>query len=275
MLTIAEALRQAGGTMAAGEARTLLRAVLGCDEARLIAHGEETLTAGQQRAFEQLAARRASGEPIAYLTGEREFYSLNFRVTPAVLIPRPETELLVETALERTPTNTPCRVLDLGTGSGCVAIAIARERPRAEIVAIDASAEAVALARENAQRLGARNVTVLQGNWFSTVAGQRFDLIVANPPYVAAGDPHLAAGDLRFEPRSALVAGADGLDGIRLIVARARTHLAAGSWLLFEHGMDQAARCRALLERAGFAKIFSRSDLAGIERVTGGFAGPT
>lgn len=269
-LTIAEALRQAGGTIATREARALLGTVLGRVQAYLIAHADETLTADRQRAFEQLAARRAAGEPIAYLTGEREFYSLSFKVTSAVLIPRPETELLVELALERIPPEAGARVLDLGTGSGCVAVAIARERPRAEVVAVDASAEAVALARENTGRHVARNVTVQRGDWFAAVAGQRFDVIVANPPYVAEGDPHLAQGDLRFEPRRALVAGPDGFECIEAIIAASRGHLVPGGWLVFEHGHNQAGRCRALLTDNGYTGVFCARDLAGIERVSGG-----
>lgn len=269
VLTIAEALREACRAVPAGEARALLRHVLECDESFLIARAERTLTPGQREAYVRLAARRAAGEPLAYLTGEREFYGLSFNVTPAVLIPRPETELLVELALERLPGEARARVLDLGTGSGCVAIAIAREQLRAEIVAVDASAQAVALARDNARRHGVRGITVLHGDWFGAVPGQRFDVIVANPPYVAAGDPHLGEGDLRFEPRGALVAGPTGFECIEAIIASAPRHLVRGGWLLFEHGMGQAPRCRALLAHAGLGAVFTRADLAGIERVSG------
>jgi release factor glutamine methyltransferase len=200
--------------------------------------------------------------------GEREFYGHLFKVTPAVLIPRPETELLVELATARHPQ----RVLDLGTGSGCVAISVALAQRSAAVSAVDQSAAALAVARDNAVRLDARNVVFHAGNWFDAVPGQHFDVIVANPPYVAADDSHLARGDLRHEPRAALAAGADGLVHIRSIVAGARAHLPAGGWLLFEHGYDQAPRCRELLGRAGFSDVQSWRDVAGIERVSGGCA---
>lgn len=213
--------------------------------------------------------RRAAGEPIAYLTGNCEFYGLEFRVTPAVLIPRPETELLVDLALERLPVEGRARVLDLGTGSGCIAVSLGRQRPRMEVWAADAAPAALEVARDNALRLGA-TVRFVRSDWLADLAGERFDLILSNPPYVAAGDPHLSRGDLRFEPASALVAGEDGLNDIRRIVAAAPAHLAPGGWLLFEHGYDQAQRCRALLTAAGFGQVTSWRDLAGIERVSGG-----
>jgi release factor glutamine methyltransferase len=264
---IAEALRDAG--IAAIDARVLLQSVLGVDYAHLAAHLERTLSDAERERYFALVERRRAGEPVAYLTGEREFYSLAFMVTPAVLIPRPETELLVELALERIPENAPCRVLDLATGSGCVAIAIAKNRPRAQVVATESDRAALEVARENARRHATGNVEFVKSNWFGALGARRFQVIVANPPYVAEGDPHLAEGDLRFEPRAALVAGADGLECIRDIVARAHEHLAAGGWLLFEHGHDQAARCRALLEQAGFLRAASWRDLAGVERVSG------
>jgi len=267
MITIPE-LMQAGG-IDTSDARALLRAVLGVDGAYLIAHGNDAITAQLEARFRALAARRAAGEPVAYIVGEREFYGHIFKVTPVVLIPRPETELLVELALERKPE----RVLDLGTGSGCIAISIALARASARVTAIDQSQPALAVARENAAHLNARNVEFRAGNWFDALCnkdGETCDVIVANPPYVAAGDAHLAQGDLRFEPLSALASGADGLADIRVIVTGARAHLAAGGWLLFEHGYDQAARCRELLSQAGFGEVQSWRDLAGIERVSGG-----
>ncbi|MDH3286501.1 MAG: peptide chain release factor N(5)-glutamine methyltransferase [Betaproteobacteria bacterium] len=274
--TIVDALRRMGSGTAVIEARALLRHVLGCDDSYLIAHGDQALTTAQEQAFETLAARRRSGEPVAYLTGRREFYGLEFKVTGAVLIPRPETERLVELVLERIPAQSTARVLDLGTGSGCVAIAIAQQRPRAWVVAIDAAAEAVALARENAARHGVRNLSIVHGDWFAPVPAERFDVIAANPPYVAAGDPHLAAGDLRFEPRPALVAGPEGIECIAAIVAAAPDHLKPGGWLLFEHGHDQGARARALLTAARFARRVSTwRDLAGIERVSGAQLDPS
>lgn len=268
--TIADALRRMSGSTAIIEARALLRHVLGCDDAYLITHADHSLSAGQQEAFEALVARRHAGEPVAYLTGRREFYGLDFKVTPAVLIPRPETELLVELALERVPAHSPARVLDLGTGSGCVAIVIALQRPRARVVAVDDAAEAMVLARENAARYGVPNLDIVLGDWLAAVPGERFDVIVANPPYVAAGDPHLAADELRCEPRRALVAGPDGTECIASIVAHARDHVGEGGWLLFEHGYDQGARARALLAAGGFGRrLHTWRDLSGLERVSG------
>jgi release factor glutamine methyltransferase len=270
MRTIGQALAAAQRTIAALEARVLLRHVMQRDAAYLIAHAEEALDPQRAAAFDILVARRAAGEPIAYITGTREFFGLDFRVTPDVLIPRPETELLVELAFARIAPEQECQVLDLGTGSGCVAISIARHRNRAHVTAIDRSMEALALARENAHLLRVRNVMFVPGEWFGPVADQRFDLILANPPYVAENDPHLALGDVRFEPRIALVAGADGLDAIRAIVAEAERHLVARGWLLFEHGYEQGAASRALLQAAGFRGVGSWRDLSGHERVSGG-----
>lgn len=250
------------------EVQCLLQAVLQVNRAWLLTHSEQALDAEQQARYTQLFERRLNGEPIAYLLGEREFYGLNFIVTPATLIPRHDTELLVELALQRIP---QCgRVLDLGTGSGAIALSIAHARPDAEVTAVDASSEAFNVAQENARRLNISNVRLLRSDWFSALPGERFDLIVSNPPYIAASDAHLAQGDLRFEPRSALASGTDGLDDIRRIGAQAKTHLNEGGWLLFEHGYDQAERVRALLQQDGFNEVFSARDLAGIERVTGG-----
>ena len=251
------------------DARALLRAALNVSDAYLIAHPEQTLTGPQRERYLAWVERRRAGEPVAYLTGEREFHSLAFKVTPAVLIPRPETETLVEAALERLPPDAPRRVLELATGSGCIAVAIALKRPRAQVTATDASGAALAVARENAARHGAA-IEFLESDWFAALAGRRFDLIVCNPPYVAARDPHLTEGGLRFEPRAALVGGADGLSCIRLIVAQARAHLEPGGALVIEHGHDQGTRCRMLLEAAGFREVASQRDLSGIERVSGG-----
>ncbi|MBI3043615.1 MAG: peptide chain release factor N(5)-glutamine methyltransferase [Betaproteobacteria bacterium] len=266
--SIAELLRAAG--IALVDARALLRAALGVDDAYLAAHSERVPGAEECERYSGLLERRCAGEPVAYLTGEREFYSLAFKVTPAVLIPRPETELLVEIALEKIPPDAPRRVLDLATGSGCVSIAIAKHRPRARVVATEIDRAALDVARENARRHAARNVEFVESDWFGALGAARFDVIVANPPYIAAGDPHLEEGDLWFEPRRALVAGPSGLECIGPVIARAHAHLVAGGWLLFEHGHDQAARCRALLERIGFQQVASWRDLAGIERVSGG-----
>ena len=192
-------------------------------------------------------------------------------MSPATLIPRPETELLVDLALERLARDDPTRVLDLGTGTGCIAISIASERSRSHVLAVDQSSEALALARRNALDRGVGNVAFLQSDWYSALhPGEQFDLIVSNPPYVAAGDPHLADGDLRFEPRMALEGGRDGLAAIRAIVAGAHAHLAANGWIVIEHGFDQAERVRRLLIEHGYEHVFSASDLAGIERASGG-----
>ena len=251
------------------EARMLLERVLGKTRAWLIAHAEDAAGAEAAQAFAALAGRRRQGEPVAYILGVREFYGLEFGVTPAVLIPRPETELLVELALARIARDAPARVLDLGTGSGAVAVALAHERPQARLTAVDVDYATLSVARANAKRHGA-SVRFFCGDWFGALAGESFDLIVSNPPYIAAADPHLAAGDLRYEPQRALVGGVDGLDGIRAIVARARAHLLPGAWLLFEHGYDQAEACRTLLQAQGYAEVQSWPDLAGIPRVSGG-----
>ncbi|MBI1887558.1 MAG: peptide chain release factor N(5)-glutamine methyltransferase [Nitrosomonadales bacterium] len=252
------------------EVQCLLQVVLQVNRAHLLTHPEQILNAEQQAHFTALFERRLSGEPIAYILGEREFYGLNFRVTPATLIPRSDTELLVELALQHIPPRSAFRVLDLGTGSGALALSIAHARPEAEVTAVDASPEALDVARENAQRLNIANVRLLQSDWFSALGGERYDLIVSNPPYIAEGDAHLAQGDLRFEPRAALASGADGLDDIRRIVAGAKQHLNADGWLLFEHGYDQAERARELLRQNGYSGVFSACDLSGIERVSGG-----
>lgn len=252
------------------EVQCLLQAVLQVNRAWLLSHPEHILNVEQQAHYAALFERRLHGEPIAYILGEREFYGLNFKVSPATLIPRPDTELLVELALQRIPQQGRCRVLDLGTGSGAIALSIAHVRPDIEVVAVDASTAALEVAQFNAQRLGLNNVRLLLGDWFAALSGERFDLIVSNPPYVAANDFHLSQGDVRFEPYNALASGADGLDDIRRITAQAKEHLNGNGWLLLEHGYDQAARVRALFQQAGFASVFSALDLAGIERVTGG-----
>ena len=272
------------------EVQCLLQAVLQMNRAWLLARPEHLLDDEQYARYIALFERRMGSEPLAYILGEREFFGLNFMVSPATLIPRPETELLVELALQRIPQPLPSsltppglplsgkerrgmnkfRVLDLGTGSGAIALSIAHARPDIEVVAVDTSQDALEVARENALRLNIGNVRLLQSDWFSALGGERFDLIVANPPYIADGDAHLTRGDLRFEPLSALVSGADGLDDIRSICAHSKTHLNSGGWLLFEHGYDQASLVRALLQQSGFVGIFSARDLSGIERVSGG-----
>jgi release factor glutamine methyltransferase len=255
------------------EARMLLERVLGKSRAWLIAHEQEAVGSEAERAFAGLVERRLQGEPVAYMLGEREFYGLEFLVTPAVLIPRPETELLVDLAIARIPQDAAARVLDLGTGSGAIAVALAKQRPKARLTAVDVDYAALSVARANAKRHGV-NVRFFCGDWFGALAGESFDLIVSNPPYVAAADPHLAMGDVRLEPRRALLGGVDGLDCIRAIVAKAQAHLMPGSWLLFEHGYDQAQACRALLDAHGYAEVQSWPDLAGIPRVSGGIQVP-
>jgi release factor glutamine methyltransferase len=252
------------------DAEALLLHVLERPRGWLVAHADDALPAERRAAFEALVARRAAGEPVAYLTGRRGFWTLELEVTPATLIPRPETERLVELALERLSPDGEAHVADLGTGSGAIALAIASERPRARVVATDASGEALAVARRNAVRLGLHGVRFAQGDWLAPLRGERFDMIVSNPPYIEAGDPHLAQGDLRFEPPSALASGADGLDDIRRIVLGARDALAPGGWLLFEHGWDQGEAARALLQAAGYAGVFTAQDLEARDRVSGG-----
>jgi release factor glutamine methyltransferase len=270
LLSISGALKEACTAIDRGDARVLLCHVLRCESAYLAAHPEALLTPRQAADLAALVARRAAGEPVAYLMGEREFFGHRCKVSPAVLIPRPETEGLVERALEHIPAGQPSTVLDLGTGSGCIAISIALARPQAQVHAVDRSPEALNVARENAARLGAENVRFAMSDWFSSLAGESYDVIVSNPPYVAADDPHLNEGDLRWEPALALTAGGDGLDAIRHIAARAPLHLCAKGWLFLEHGFDQAPKVRRVLQGAGFADVASTTDLSGIERVTGG-----
>jgi len=252
------------------EAELLLAHALGCARSRFHAHPEETPDDGSLKAFASLVAARRAGEPIAYLTGEREFWSLKLKVTPATLIPRPETELLVEQALRRVPADAEWRLLDLGTGSGAVALALASERPRCRVTATDVSAAALRVARENAASLGVKNLEFLQGHWYAPLGSRRFHLVVSNPPYIKDGDAHLQQGDLRFEPRTALAAGQDGLEAIRSIVQRAPRHLERGGAVYLEHGLDQADAVRALLRVQGFSGMETLRDLQGHERVTGG-----
>jgi release factor glutamine methyltransferase len=256
------------GAEARFEAELLLMHALGCDRAWLFAHPDAVPAQAVAAHFDTLLARRAAGEPLAYLTGTRGFWNLDLSVTPAVLIPRPETELLVELALARLAEIEGPRVLDLGTGSGAIALAIAGERMDAVVVATDASAQALAVARDNAQRHRLQRVELRSGDWWQPVAGERFHLIASNPPYIAADDPHLRDGDVQHEPRAALAAGADGLDALRVIAAGAGAHLEAGGWLLVEHGYEQGAAVRALLAAAGLAGIETRPDLEGRERVS-------
>ena len=251
------------------EAQILLGHALGVSRAWLSAHGDEAPDPSAAAVFRELVQRRHAGEPVAYLVGRQEFYGLDFRVTPDVLIPRADTESLIDTALEKLTQPARHEVLDLGTGSGCVAITIAHERSAARVTAVDVSAAALNVARDNAVAIGV-DVEFVEGTWFEPLGGCRFDLIVSNPPYVAEADPHLQQGDLRFEPVTAVASGKDGLTDIRIIIAGAPTYLRAGGWLLFEHGYDQADVCRDLLRDAGFGEVISRADIAGLPRVAGG-----
>ena len=252
------------------EVQCLLQHILSVPRVYLFTHPERSLSAVELAQYEALLLRRLGGEPIAYILGEREFFGLNFKVTPATLIPRPDTELLVELALQRIPVREPSTVLDMGTGSGAIALAIAHACPLAFVTACDASAAALGVAQENALALGLSKVNFVQSDWFTALEAQKFSLIVSNPPYIAAGDTHLTQGDVRFEPVSALVSGADGLSDIRHIISHAVAYLHEGGWLLLEHGYDQAVAVRELLQRADYTEVFSACDLAGIERVSGG-----
>ena len=295
-----ESILQLESKSARIEVQCLLQHVLKVSRAYLFSHPERCLSASEHATYQALLKRRLEGEPIAYILGKREFFSLNLSVTSDTLIPRPETELLVELALARIihPTSllphfphslvflerdaklpSPLgegwgegafHVLDLGTGSGAIALAIAHQRSKAEVWACDFSASALAVAIENSQQLGIVNIHFMESNWFSALHGQRFNVIVSNPPYIAANDPHLLQGDVRFEPTTALVSGSDGLDDIRLIITQACDHLYSGGWLLLEHGFDQAVHVRKLFLASGFQNVFSAKDLAGIERCSGG-----
>ncbi len=245
----------------------LLAAALGKNRSYLHTWPERIVTTEAAATFDDYLQRRRRGEPVAYILGQQGFWKLDLEVAPHTLIPRPETELLVETALELLPA-TPVRVLDLGTGTGAIALALASERQGWQVTAVDRVPDAVALAERNRERLRLDNVRVLSSHWYDALAGERYHLIISNPPYIRAADPHLVAGDVRFEPASALVAGDDGLDDLRIIVAQAPQHLEAGGWLLLEHGYDQAAAVRELLAKHDFEQIESREDLGGHERIT-------
>ncbi|MHA6197351.1 peptide chain release factor N(5)-glutamine methyltransferase [Pseudomonas wadenswilerensis] len=249
------------------DAELLLAAAIGKSRSYLHTWPERIVASEAAQTFADYLQRRRAGEPVAYILGQQGFWNLDLEVAPHTLIPRPETELLVETAMQLQPAE-QARVLDLGTGTGAIALALASERRQWQVTAVDRVDEAVALAERNRQRLQLDNARVLASHWFSALDGQRFELIISNPPYIAAEDPHLVAGDVRFEPSSALVAGADGLDDLRQIIAEAPAHLVEGGWLLLEHGYDQAAAVRELLARHGFEQIESRLDLNAHERIT-------
>lgn len=258
---------QAALPLDALENRILLCHALGLNRVGLITQSERTITAQEAQAIDDLVARRQHGEPIAYIVGKREFFGLDFAVNDAVLIPRPDTELIVELAIERLPQEG--RALDMGTGSGAIAVALAHTRADAHVTALDVSAAALDVAGANARRHGAA-VRFIQSDWFAALGEERFDLIVSNPPYIAAGDAHLAQGDLRFEPVGALTDHADGLSALHILIDNAAPYLQPGAWLLLEHGYDQAAAVRARLAARGYSDVQSWRDLAGIERVSGG-----
>mgnify|MGYP001809552128 FL=1 len=279
VLSVGAAVREAAATLvsavpndaaeARADAEILLAHVLGKDRTWLFTHAGDLLDTAAAACFDALVARRRAGEPVAYLVGQRGFWRFDLEVTPETLIPRADTECLVEQALARLPDDRPLRLLDLGTGTGAIALALANERPRASVVAVDLSPGAAAVARRNADRLGlAARVEVREGAWFAPVDGERFDLIASNPPYIEDDDPHLAEGDLRFEPRRALASGADGLDDLRLIVRDAPAQLRPGGWLVVEHGWQQGAAVRALFDAAGFIDIGTERDVEGRDRVT-------
>ncbi|WP_193161341.1 peptide chain release factor N(5)-glutamine methyltransferase [Microbulbifer hainanensis] len=271
MSTVKENLTRSAELTGSDSARldieVLLGAVLGRSRTWLYTWPEYELSVAEQQSFDNLLQRRRHGEPVAHLTGEREFWSLALKVNASTLIPRPETELLVETALALCPGDR-LRALDLGTGTGAIALALASERPGWDIVAAEKSADAVALAEENRRALQLDNVRIVQSDWFAQLPAQKFDLIVSNPPYIDAADPHLEQGDVRFEPRSALVAEDAGLADIQSIAQCSGEFLAAGGWLMVEHGWQQAASVRAIFAAAGLKDIESREDFSGWERIT-------
>ncbi|WP_373963727.1 peptide chain release factor N(5)-glutamine methyltransferase [Kosakonia sacchari] len=265
-------LRQAISELAASEsprrdAEILLGFVTGKSRTFILAFGETLLDAGQQQQLATLLARRVNGEPVAHLIGVREFWSLPLFVSPATLIPRPDTECLVEQALARLPSS-PCRILDLGTGTGAIALALASERPDCNVTAVDLIPDAVALAQRNAAHLNITNIEILQSRWFSALEGQQFAMIVSNPPYIDEHDPHLAQGDVRFEPLSALVAANNGLADLHTIIDAARQHVLPGGWLLLEHGWQQGADVRAIFEHYGWQHVATCRDYGDNERLT-------
>jgi release factor glutamine methyltransferase len=267
-VNVRQALAQSG--LAPVDAKVLLAHVLGCGRAWLAAHETDPLTKDQADAFAALSRRRRDGEPVAYLTGTREFWGLALAVTPDVLIPRPETEGLVEFALSKLPRDRSSRVLDLGTGSGAIALALAHDRPLASLVGTDRSGAALEVANDNARRLGLANVEFVQADWYAGIPAGLWDLIASNPPYIGAVDPHLLEGDLRFEPVAALSPGVDGHSALRVIVAGASERLREGGWLVVEHGFDQSDAVQALFRAAGFSNVMATRDLAGIPRVVSG-----
>ncbi len=260
----------AGGESPKVDAKVILQHVLQCNQTYLLTWPERALSAEQWQLYQTLVTKRVAGEPVAYIIGEREFWSLSLKVSPATLIPRPDTEVLVEQALKKVLNHADTHIVDLGTGTGAIALALASELPKAEVFASDLHEDAVNLAKYNASELGLSRVQVKQGSWFSPFAGQKFDLVVSNPPYIDPADPHLSQGDVRFEPSSALTAEQHGLADIDHIASHAPSYLKAGGWLLLEHGFDQKEAVQQLLTAKGFVEVFTEQDYGGMDRVTGG-----
>jgi len=273
MSTVSELLRWARGQLPGDEvdsdAQSLLSHVLQKNRTWLFTWGDQAVADKDEARFRDLVAQRAAGHPVAYLTGNRAFWTLDLQVDQHTLIPRPETEHLVEKALQLGPANKPLEILDLGTGSGAIALALASERPAWQVTACDRSKPALQVAKANAERLGLNNVQLIHSDWFKAIEGH-FDLVISNPPYIPNQDPHLSQGDLRFEPVGALASGSDGLDDIRHIVSEAQQYLKRGGWLLLEHGYDQGEATRQILQQHGFKQIFTDADLASRDRLSGG-----
>jgi release factor glutamine methyltransferase len=272
MITLAQSLKNAQKKLidtdtAPLDAELLMSSVLACDRSYLFAWPEKLLTSSQENNFEQLIRRRARGEPVAYLIGKKEFWSMMLEVNASTLIPRPETELLVEIALQKLP-DTSRRIIDLGTGTGAIALALAKERPQWHITACDRTPEIVELAKRNAESLSLLNVTCVLSNWFDSITQQNFDLVISNPPYIDSSDQHLSQGDLRFEPHTALVADKGGLADIEKISRQAMLFLNKNGWLMLEHGFAQAQQVRNLFKMLDYAEIETICDLASHERVT-------
>lgn len=278
MATVRQALQQAIELLNSDEARLeaqlLLQAVLQVDHAWLILHADDLLTDEQSSIYSSLLERRSKGEPIAYILGEREFYGLSLTVSEDTLIPRSDTETLVELALDAVDSyfhgNDEVAVLDMGTGTGAISLAIAHSLPEVDVTAVDVSQKALAIAQSNAERLEIENVDFIHSDWFEALAGRRFDLIVSNPPYIESADQHLSQGDLRFEPISALASGADGLDDIRRILADCLAFLKPQAWLMLEHGYNQAEAVQQLMAEVGLLEVSTVKDLGGNDRVTMG-----
>ena len=274
MPTIFDLLKQArsslNGQEAAQEAEYLMVAICGISRSHQFIHPDEELSKKQCQQFDSALKRRIAGEPLAYITGTRGFWDMDLQVTPDVLIPRPDTECLVEQALQRIPPDASWLIADMGTGSGAIALALAHERPQCEIVATDLSMAALVIAEKNARLQGTKNICFAAGSWFQPIKNRLFEMIVCNPPYIPAGDPHLKQSDLPAEPEHALISGVDGLDAIRQIISGSVLHMKPGGYLLLEHGYDQASAVNELLQHAGYKKIFTQKDYGGNDRVSGG-----